>query len=138
MWAVERWQRVRVQEALEHDGGSDGVTQPALAFGAAAGFFQDAVGHGGGEPLVPEDERHCYERLKLGRLAARFYGLMPFDSGKCGGQTGDDAFDLMAARQLRDGSQRRMFEVDRLERRSQRAAGVGDGDADAALAEIQP
>lgn len=144
-WWEEAGRSVDEEGVEEEDGGDliDGaLALEAVGAGAdgAAGAVEQGVGFGGGEALVQAVEADL--GVELGELVgevAGFLGLGAYVAGEVHRVADDEVGDGVTAKEATDGFEVEVggFTVEGEKRLSEDAEGVGDGDADAAVADVE-
>jgi len=125
--------------SLQDEHGGHAVYGSAALFDGQVGFAQEAVGLGGRQPLVPEVNRQAELLAQFFREDPHLLRLGTFGSTHAQGQADHDFLDLVLANHLSE-----LVEVVALiaalegfEALGGDAEGVGDGDADAAGANVE-
>jgi len=115
-----------------------------MSLACVAGLVENLVSFARGEALVPQVDGQPGERAKLGGEGLRFGGLGAEFSGEMDGVANNDAYDAKAAAEAGNrtevvsGNARRWAAtLQGQDRLGGEAEFVGDGDADAAVADVE-
>ena len=143
-WRWGGWSAAVVEKGLQNQRGGDLIDDFGVVLAGVASLVKKGVGFLGGEALVPEVDGQAGERAELGGEGLDLLRPRADFAGEMEGQADDDGGDAVAAAEAGDGAEglagagaRVAVEVEGEDGLGGEAELVGDGDADAARADVE-